>query len=163
MENVPMMSSIQITEADVCNAIKYTSNWKSPGLDQIQNYWLKHFTNIYPVLDCQFQHCIQNPSELPKFLTEGITYMLPKNEKIDNPASYRPVTCLSTIYKLLTSILKNKIYDHIQQHTYTLQETKYIFLCYWIFSLLLFLFSLGICTSPTLTLSQGVTVVNDHN
>lgn len=122
MKNVPVMSSIQITEDDVCNAIKYTSNWKSPGLDQIQNYWLKHFTNIHPVLACQFQHCIQNPSELPKFLTKGITYMLPKNEKIDNPASYRPVTCLSTMYKLLTSILKNKIYDHIQQHNILCKE-----------------------------------------
>ncbi|KAL1448319.1 hypothetical protein WDU94_012418 [Cyamophila willieti] len=122
MENVPVMSSIQITEADVCNAIKYTSNWKSPGLDQVQNYWLKHFTNTHSVLACQFQHCIQNPSELPKFLTEGITYMLPKNEQIDSPASYRPITCLSTMYKLLTSILKNKIYDHIQQHKILCKE-----------------------------------------
>ena len=28
------------------------SNWKSPGLDQVQNFWLKYLTALHPVLSC---------------------------------------------------------------------------------------------------------------
>ncbi|KAI5727844.1 hypothetical protein M8J77_007609 [Diaphorina citri] len=122
MDHVPMMNNIQISTLDILHAIKYTNNWKSPGTDHIHNYWLKHFTNVHPVLARQFQDCIVNPSLFPTFLTEGVTYLLPKNDNIDNPANYRPISCLSTMYKLLTSVIKSKIYAHVHQNNILAKE-----------------------------------------
>lgn len=54
------------------------------------------------------------PDKLPGYFTEGITYMLPKScNDTNGPGGYRPITCLPSIYKILSSILKTKIYDHV--------------------------------------------------
>jgi hypothetical protein len=42
----------------------------------------------------------------------GVTFLIPKNENTENPKSYRPVTCLPTIYKLITSIISR----HMQKY-----------------------------------------------
>ena len=42
---------------------------------------------------------------LQEWLTAGVTFLIPKNENTENPKNYRPVTCLPTTYKHLTSII----------------------------------------------------------
>ncbi|KAL1448298.1 hypothetical protein WDU94_008925 [Cyamophila willieti] len=122
MCDIPTMNEISITYNDIQKATKYLSNWKSPGMDNIQNYWIKYLTNCHNVLAKQFQECVQDPKKMPSFLTEGITYMIPKSEKIDDPAMYRPITCLPTMYKVFTSIMKMKIYDHISRNNIMSEE-----------------------------------------
>ena len=38
----------------------------------------------------------------------GVTFLIPKNENTENPKNYRPVTCLSTMYKLITSVISRR-------------------------------------------------------
>ena len=45
-----------------------------------------------------------------KELAEGRTSLLPKKGNLSKPENYRPITCLSVIYKLITSLVKNKMY-----------------------------------------------------
>ncbi|KAI5742241.1 hypothetical protein M8J77_004984 [Diaphorina citri] len=108
----PMLNTI-ITLSDVQRAVRYIQNWKSPGPDKIQNYWFKYFTNVHPVLATQFQECLRTPDMLPKYFTEGVTYMLPKSGNLGDPGNYRPITCLPSIYKILSSIVKTKVYEHV--------------------------------------------------
>jgi hypothetical protein len=35
--------------------------------------------------------------QIPELLTAGVTFLIPKNENIENPKIYRPATCLPTI------------------------------------------------------------------
>ena len=51
-----------------------------------------------------------NPEDSPAWLSEGITYLLPKTNDTVNPKNYRSITCLSTTYKLQTSILIERMY-----------------------------------------------------
>lgn len=55
--------------------------------------------------------CIKNPITLPEFMTLGKTYLLPKDDDTGNPAKYRPITCLPTLYKIFTGCIANKIYS----------------------------------------------------
>ena len=48
---------------------------------------------------------ITDPKQIPQWLFYGITYLLPKSNETDNPKNYRPITCLTTMYKVLISIL----------------------------------------------------------
>jgi hypothetical protein len=48
-------------------------------------------------------------------LAHGITYLKPKDSDTKNPSKYRPITCLPTIYKIITSCIKVIIYDHCQK------------------------------------------------
>lgn len=121
---IPEMPFELITTEDIKNAINKSHNWKSPGPDGIHNYWFKKFTALHPHLQTCFNTIVNNPQSMPKFLTAGITYLLPKNEQTKNPANYRPITCLCTTYKLLTSCITNKIYDHCMKHSILAEEQK---------------------------------------
>jgi hypothetical protein len=46
--------------------------------------------------------------QIPEWLTAGVTFLIPKNEKTENPKNYRPVTCLPTMYKLITSVISRR-------------------------------------------------------
>ncbi|KAL1448253.1 hypothetical protein WDU94_000033 [Cyamophila willieti] len=122
MENLCMMRSTKVTTMDVTHAAKYLKSWKSPGPDQVQNYWFKMFSNCHPVLAKQFQGCLEQPHTFPEKFTKGITYMVPKNQNTHEPGSFRPITCLPTIYKLLSSIIKTKIYNHVNENHVLAQE-----------------------------------------
>lgn len=113
MELIREMPHIQISVEDTTVAINKLANWRSPGCDNIQAYWWKHFNCVHSILSKQFNEALENPSKIPPFFTEGITYLLPKNKDVDNPQNFRPITCLPVGYKIFTSIIAGKINDHL--------------------------------------------------
>ena len=44
---------------------------------------------------------------------EGSTILLPKKVETWLPKNYRPIACLPTTYKILTSILYVRLYHHL--------------------------------------------------
>ena len=97
--------------------LKKLHNWKTPGIDRVQNFWIKHLTSLHLPMIHAFNKICKNPSLLPSWLTEGITTLIPKGGDETSPKNYRPITCLPTTYKLLTLILSDKIYNHITTST----------------------------------------------
>ncbi|CAG5048333.1 unnamed protein product [Parnassius apollo] len=67
-----------ITPDDVAEAVRRAPNWKSPGLDGLQHYWLKGFMVWHAVLARQFQEAL-NQKSLPSLFTTGITHLVPKD------------------------------------------------------------------------------------
>lgn len=118
------MVDIQIEENDIKSCIVKTSNWKATGLDKIHNFWLKHLTCIHSLLAKFFTNVLRDPDEFPEFLAQGITYLLPKKGDMKDPKNYRPITCLSVFYKLLTAIVHKKIYEHCQLNNLIAVEQK---------------------------------------
>lgn len=108
------MQGASITKQDVQKAVKNTHNWKAPGPDRIQNFWIKKLHACHEPLARAYSRAIENPDTVPEYLTEGITYLLHKKDDPVNPKNYRPITCLSNVYKLLTSIIGDKIYSHCE-------------------------------------------------
>lgn len=124
VNDTPPMDSVVITADDVAKSVNKTLNWKATGLDGIHNYWLKKLTSVHEPLAKCFSLFLQNPREVPPYLATGVTYLLPKDGNTENPAKYRPITCLCTVYKLLTSCLADKIYTHLQSHSLLAEEQK---------------------------------------
>ena len=58
---------------------------------------------------------MKNPDEIPEWLVKGITYLLLKVSETINPKNYRPVTCFSATYKLLTSIITDRTYSFLER------------------------------------------------
>ena len=92
---------------------KQSHKWKSPGMGQIPNFWLDTPSSTHTQLAIYFNNVIKDPTLEPKWFCQGITYLLPKSQ--ENPKNYRPITCLSTLYKLLTSILTERTCKHMEQ------------------------------------------------
>jgi hypothetical protein len=46
----------------------------------------------------------------------GVTLLIPKNKNTEKAKNYRPITCLPTIYKLITSIIGKWMQRYIDDH-----------------------------------------------
>ena len=90
-------------------------NWISPGDDQIQNYWLKAFPATHGHITENFIAIIEEPEKAPDWLTTGVTYLIPKSEDSKEVRNYRPITCLTTMYKTLTGITAKRISTDLEE------------------------------------------------
>ena len=122
--NYSEMSNNDISTEEVSKAIQECSNWKAPGPDKIHNIWLKKFTATHSVLAVLFTKMLRDPHETPLFFLMGNTFLIPKGNNTLDPANYRPITCLSTTYKLMTKILTNRVYHHCVKNNIITQEQK---------------------------------------
>ena len=68
---------VQIME--ITSYLSKAHNLKSPGNDQIQNYWLKAFPATHRHITKYFNAIIEEPEKAPDWLTAGITYVIPKS------------------------------------------------------------------------------------
>lgn len=75
---------------------------------------VQKFTCAHERITVFFRDILKHSEAMPKFLTQGNTYLLPKTMPPgEEPSIYRPISCLVTLYKLLTGILANGIYVHM--------------------------------------------------
>lgn len=118
------MDDVTITEEDIKATLKKTNNWSAPGVDKIQNYWWKYFAATHQHLAKLFQETLEDPTKIPDFFTLGISHMLPKGNNAANPKNYRPITCLPTIYKVLTGFLTRHIWKHVNESNILAPEQK---------------------------------------
>ena len=117
-------SWVAINAQEVTSATNKTNNWKSPGKDKISNFWLKYLESLHEDMAREYTKIIENPAEMPEWLTDGLTILLPKTEETKNPKNYRPITCLPTMYKVLTSILADRTYTFLSEHQLLPSEQK---------------------------------------
>ena len=82
--------------------------WKSPGIDKVPNFWLNIFESIHDSMTNCLNKAVTNPELNPKWFTQEVTYLLPKSNETNIPKNYRPITCLPTMYKILTSIITER-------------------------------------------------------
>ena len=60
---------------------------------------------------------MQDSSLTPEWLVEGTTNLLPKKEETWIPKNYRPITCLLTTFKILTSVITDRLYNHLEKES----------------------------------------------
>ena len=62
---------------------------------------------------------------MPSWLTRGRTSFLQKDMSKGNiPSNYRPITCLPLMWKLLTGVIADHIYAHLDQEKLLPEEQK---------------------------------------
>ena len=115
--DAPAMLSFQLQSDDFHKALKKVSNWKSPGLDLIHGFWLKHFLSLNSSFLHYFNELLTFPSKLDPTLVIGRTVLSIKNPVKGNiPSNYRPITCLSVVWKLFTAILRLMLQRHLDSN-----------------------------------------------
>ena len=99
-------------------------NWKSPGADLVQGFWLNNFSSFHERVMLQLKECLDS-GFVPSWLTRGRTSLLQKDKSKGNVASnYRPITCLPLMWKLLTGVFADQIYAHLDQEKLLTEEQK---------------------------------------
>lgn len=113
-----------ITEAEIDSTIKTLKSDKSCGCDEIVNEYItstKHF--MLPIYTSLF-NIILDSGNIPSDWTRGIIIPIYKNKGSKrDPANYRPITLLSCLGKLFTSILNKRLYKYLDENN-LLSETQ---------------------------------------
>jgi hypothetical protein len=122
--SISNMTNEAITFEHIRQVIKKLHNWKAPGLDKIQNYWWKNFPCLHQYLALHINRIIQNPELMPDFLNHGITYLKPKSDNTQDPKNYRPITCLNTLFKIITSLISTKVEKFLTENQILTEQQK---------------------------------------
>ena len=67
---------------------------------------------------------MKDPKQTQDWLVEGATNLLPKKEETWIPKNYRPIACLPTTFKILTSVIKDRLYSHLEKKAITTPEQR---------------------------------------
>ena len=124
MENKPKAVWTNFNLETLTLTTKKISNWKAPGLDQVQNFWIKHLVALHPALVKVSNLILTQPESAPPWLTNGKTTLLHKDGDTSDAKNYRPITCLPTYYKLITLMLTDKVYQHVTENSILPPEQK---------------------------------------
>ena len=114
---------VVIDHEKVTKQCRKISNWKAPGKDGVQGFWLKKLTNIHKRIAQQFNLVLEGT--VPEWMTYGRTVLCQKDPTkgtlVDN---YRPITCLPLMGKLFTGIIADDIYHHLSRESLLPEEQK---------------------------------------
>ena len=113
-EKVTDVHVLVIDEKKLCDTVRKRKNWSAPGIDGIQNFWWKKLKGACNSMIRCFNQWIEHPEEIPTWITQERTVLLPMSEDLSNERSYQPITCLSTCYKIFTGMAGNYMKEHAE-------------------------------------------------
>ena len=109
LSRLGVQDSIQIEVAKLKKQVRKMPNWKSPGPDGVQGYWIKNLSNLHGNIALQLDRSLQE-NNVPSWMVTGKTLLCVKElEKGNAVANFRPITCLPLLWKLLTRILAEEL------------------------------------------------------
>ena len=110
-EHVRAQEDVVIGIDDVKAGIRRMTNWKAPGPDGVGGFWFKKLPSLHSVLTDALKECVES-GEVPVWMVKGRTALIQKDPAKGRAVSnYRPIACLPLMWKLLTGIFADKIYD----------------------------------------------------
>ena len=116
--------NITITLEKVRKQLKKVPNWKAPGPDGVQGFWLKNFKSLHPRIAEQLHQCLEQ-QEAPTWITTGRTTLTQKDKaKGAAVTNYRPITCLPLMWKLLTGIMSEELFTFLERTNTIPREQK---------------------------------------
>ena len=85
------------------------------GPDGLHGFWLKKFTSLDKTIVKYLDDCIKT-ADVPNWMVESRTVLIHEDARKGNAAgNYRPIACLNLLRKLLTGIITENVYDHLNQ------------------------------------------------
>ena len=82
--NIPEQGWEEIQVDEIRKALRKSHKWKSPGIDQIPNFWLDALHSAHTKLALNFNRLMADPTVTPKWFCLGTTYLLAKTNETAN-------------------------------------------------------------------------------
>lgn len=105
---------VSVTSEKLRKLLSKMLNWKVPGPNLKQGFWLKNFLGLHiRLIDQLKMYLIEE--RVPAWMTKGRTVLIMKDLSKGYIASnYRPVTCLILVWKLLSGIIVDEMYMYLE-------------------------------------------------
>jgi hypothetical protein len=112
-----------ITENEIKASIAKLKNNKASGIDLISNEYIKSTHNSMIKIYVKLFNIVYSTGHVPQSWTIGnIKPIYKKKGSKDNPDNYRPITILSCLGKLFTSVLNSRLNAYAEKHNVIGQE-----------------------------------------
>ena len=123
--NYPKQDNLVITTDLVSQQAKRIPNWKAPGRDGVQGFWIKKLHSLHHRIAEQLDFILNSNEELPDWMTYGRTVLCQKDSSKGNAVdNYRPISCLPLMWKLFTSIISEYLYKGLDEGNVIPNEQK---------------------------------------
>ena len=100
-------------------------NWKTPGLDGVQGFWIKRLDKMHERIATQLNEILEETKEMSSWMTYGKTVLCQKDPvKGNSVENFRPITCLPLMWKLLTGIISEDMYCFMENENLLPEEQK---------------------------------------
>lgn len=124
LRDINRQENINITKEDIRKCTSKMACWKAPGLDGVQGFWFKKLNSLHDRVSNHLQKCLET-GNVPSWMVKGKTVLIMKDPRKGNDVgNYRPIACLPLMWKLLTGIFSEKIYDHLERSDLFVDEQK---------------------------------------
>ena len=125
LENGNNMEKVGISQGIVKIQCRKIPNWKAPKKDGVQGYWLKNLTSLHPRISVQLNQTFDGEKPLPDSMTFGNAVLCQKDpEKESAVDNYRPIFSLPLMWKLMTGMLSEKMYNCSERENVLPSEQK---------------------------------------
>ena len=124
LQQINQMEWKDLTVEELSVNMTRAANWKSPGPDRLPNFWIKQFKSLHKSMAEAYSKIVKDPKQTPDWLVEGATNLLPKKEETWIPKNYRPIACLPTTFKILTSVITDRLYSHLEKEAIMTPEQR---------------------------------------
>ena len=71
-----------------------------------------------------YSEIIKDLKQTTDWLVEEATNLVPKKEETWIPKNYRPIACLPTTYKILTSVITDRLYSYLEKEAIMTPEQR---------------------------------------
>ncbi|TBU10513.1 hypothetical protein CWI38_1708p0010 [Hamiltosporidium tvaerminnensis] len=96
------------------NIINWLPNWKAAGIECIYNFFIKKLTTLHKYnYDIVKFICLEETPQADWFYC-GLTYLIPKGIP-RRGSDYRPITCMSNLYKLTTKCVTKVVQLEVEK------------------------------------------------
>lgn len=110
---VETVSAFDITLETVKKEVAKRKNWTVPPvIDGVQNFWWKKFEALQKALTKVLIELKQDNNQIPVWWSAGRTVLLPKTNNLSDEKNHRPITCLNSSSKILTSLIAKYMREH---------------------------------------------------
>ena len=100
-------------------------NCKTLGWGGVQGYWVENLRSLHERASSQVNRILMGENDLPEWMTHDRTVPCQKDLKKGNTAkNYRPITCLSLMWKLLTRVIAEEMYNYLEREKKFFQKSK---------------------------------------
>ena len=109
---VKIQNNVVISKRDVITQVPKMPNWNSPGLDCTQGFWLKIPSSVHQIIDDILKN--EQSASVPEWMVESRIVLIQKDPtKGNSVGNYRPIACLNLLWKLLTGVTTDNLYEHL--------------------------------------------------
>ena len=116
---------VVISAEKVTKHCRKMPNWKAPGEDGYQSYWIKNLSNLHERIAAQINKILIEDDNLPAWMIHGRSILCQKDPRRGKAVeNYHPITCFPLMRKLLTGVIAEDMYDYLEQKKLLPKEQK---------------------------------------